>query len=81
MSNMMSTGDKEQTLGPWTPAETEAVLASIERYGGLTSALANEICERTGRSEPSVMRKLLKIGHLRKRHNGIVGFSRALGSG
>ena len=69
----------EQTAGAWSADEVATVLAAIERFGGATAPLFQDICERTGRSKPAVIRKLVKIGHLQTTRDGVTGYLRAYG--
>lgn len=51
--------------GPWTLAQQQAVLDAISSgYSG--SSLVAYVCTATGRSQASVERRLIKIGHWTK---------------
>lgn len=49
---------------PWSEAEMSILLDALETHSASKQHLLDRIHELTGRSEKSIERKLIKIGHL-----------------
>ncbi|WP_162622897.1 hypothetical protein [Salinisphaera orenii] len=54
----------------WTEEQARILLDSLERYAGSTAAVIADAEARTGRSRAAVIRKLVKIGHLKNTRDG-----------